>query len=173
MQGRLYENCHMTNDKRILRLLFIAGGTVVAICIIIGTKQVRAEEQAQSQAARQTNAEAINIFVTTNGYLCHPTNSWTEAMPQITLAPEEIVLPVKISTNEHCITEVFKLSDLKSDELRRFMMNHLDQQVGILVGSNFIVTLYTSPISNGEIVVDFPFSESDNARLLAGALGQK
>lgn len=170
----------------VLLLLFIfVGGTAVAIFTIIRTKQVRAVEQAKSQAALnqllgerariQTNAEATNYFVTMNGYLYHPINAWTEAWPKLTLAPEDIVLPAKISTNKYCITEVFKLSDLKSDELRKFTEKHLEQDMGILIGSNFMVALpyISSPMSNGEIVVDIPFSEADNVRLFADELGNK
>ena len=81
---------------------------------------------------------------------------------------------VKITTTKFGIIGVFKLSDLKSNELRKLSQKHLDQRVWLSVG-NFPALLMpiVSPLSNGELVVGFPLSESDNVRLLNDALIKK
>ena len=101
-----------------------------------------------------------------------------KALPKLVLATEDITSPVEVATNKSGAVEVsFLLSDSKADELLKFAQKYSDaSQEEILVGSQALMKPGIDAeisISNREIQVSYPASESDYAQAVAASLSKK
>ena len=98
--------------------------------------------------------------------------------PKFGLATKDITSPVEVATNKSGDVEVsFRLSDSKADELLKFAQKYSDApQEEILVGSQALMKpgMHSEiSISNGEIQVSYPASESDYAQAVAASLSKR
>ena len=101
-----------------------------------------------------------------------------KAPPKFVLDTGDITSPVEIATNKSGAVEVsFRLSDSKADELLKFARKYSDApQEEILVGSQALMQpgMHSQiSISNRELQVSYPASESGYAHALAASLIKK
>lgn len=101
-----------------------------------------------------------------------------KAIPRFVLATEGITSPVEVATNKSGeVTVGFQLSATKADDLLKFAQKYSDApQEEILVGAEPLMKpgIHSAiSISNGQIQVTYPASESDYAQAVAVFLSKK